>query len=53
MHSLCQVDMDELRMLLVHPDNADRVARVHLPKADKECKENYLRPIPPALCANS
>lgn len=34
------VDMEELRMLLSHPDNSDRISRVHLPKSDKDCKVN-------------
>jgi hypothetical protein len=32
------VDMEELRMLLSHPDNADRISKVIVPKSDKNMK---------------
>eukprot|EP00293_Proteomonas_sulcata_P004484 CAMPEP_0184327668 /NCGR_PEP_ID=MMETSP1049-20130417/143214_1 /TAXON_ID=77928 /ORGANISM="Proteomonas sulcata, Strain CCMP704" /LENGTH=297 /DNA_ID=CAMNT_0026649933 /DNA_START=110 /DNA_END=1003 /DNA_ORIENTATION=- len=37
------VDMEELRMLLSHPDNKDRITKVHVPKADKNMKVNRMQ----------
>mmetsp|Transcript_17878 Transcript_17878/g.40512 ORF Transcript_17878/g.40512 Transcript_17878/m.40512 type:complete len:411 (-) Transcript_17878:582-1814(-) len=34
------VDMEELRLLLSHPDNSSRVCKVHVPKADIKQKVN-------------